>query len=211
MTPQDLKQIENFKARKSRNHHPLLKMKILLQCVQTLLLDRPRCTYLPTPSRFGKSALRADVPTSSWQLRCQWGSFAAYGVACGHASSRLEKILKRIGGNSFGDLGKVVAVVKFGEFSYRYGNSRNRFLVPKNIRKDTKHDAFGRVRTKSGKFRQSRECSIVSGIVAIDSGLENIDKDTKHGGFMLRKSSGKIGRARIVSGIVVIDSLHPKI
>ncbi|KAJ8984321.1 hypothetical protein NQ317_012540 [Molorchus minor] len=29
MTPQDLKQIENFKARKSRYHHPLLKMKIL--------------------------------------------------------------------------------------------------------------------------------------------------------------------------------------
>ncbi|KAJ8969778.1 hypothetical protein NQ317_016556 [Molorchus minor] len=42
-------------------------------------------------------------------------------------------------------------------------------------------------------------------------GHENIRKDTKHGGFRLRESSGKIERARIVSGIVAIDSSHLKI
>ncbi|KAJ8977246.1 hypothetical protein NQ317_007423 [Molorchus minor] len=56
------------------------------------------------------------------------------------------------------------------ECSDRFGNSRNRFLEP-----------------------------------------ENIGKDTKHGVSSLRESSGKVGIARIVSGIVAIDSSNLKI
>ncbi|KAJ8974007.1 hypothetical protein NQ317_007627 [Molorchus minor] len=115
------------------------------------------------------------------------GSFAANGAAslptAWPAATHLpawKKLLKRIGGQSFGDLGKMMAVMKgniasgkFGksrEGSNRFGNSRNRFLAP-----------------------------------------ESMMKDTKHGVSSLRESSGKIGSARIVSGIVAIDSSHLKI
>ncbi|KAJ8976938.1 hypothetical protein NQ317_012223 [Molorchus minor] len=86
---------------------------------------------------------------------------------------------------------------KIRECSHYFRNSRNLFLGPENISKDTKHSGF-RLRKNSGKVGSVR---IISGIVAIDSlYLE-----------MLRESLGKIGRVRIVLGIFVIDSLHPKI
>ncbi|KAJ8953965.1 hypothetical protein NQ317_015562 [Molorchus minor] len=119
---------------------------------------------------------------SSWQLRCQWGSFAAHGVACGHASSRLENIVEADRRSLVWRFGESGGSCQVWEFSYRYGNSRNRFLVPKNIRKDTKHDGF-RLREKFGK---SREVSNRFGNSRNRfPGLENIGKDTKHGGFML--------------------------
>ncbi|KAJ8980411.1 hypothetical protein NQ317_009406 [Molorchus minor] len=40
---------------------------------------------------------------------------------------------------------------------------------------------------------------------------EYVMKDTKYGSSSFLESSGKTGRARIALGIVVIDSLHPKI
>ncbi|KAJ8971982.1 hypothetical protein NQ317_010078 [Molorchus minor] len=118
------------------------------------------------------------------------GNFAANGTAspptAWPAATHLpawKKLLMRIGGQSFGDLGKVVAV-----------------MMPSG--------EVGQNRENSGKVGNAL---IISGIVAIDSLTENIRKDIKHDGPSLQESSGKIGSARIALGIVVIDSLHPKI
>ncbi|KAJ8977148.1 hypothetical protein NQ317_016815 [Molorchus minor] len=116
---------------------------------------------------------------------------------------------------------------KIRECSDHSRNSRNRFLESENIRKDIKHSGF-RPQENSGKVGRAR---IVSGIVAIVSPYlkirecsdhsrnsrnrflesENIRKDIKHGGFRLQENSGKVGRARIVSGIVAIVSPYLKI
>ncbi|KAJ8977555.1 hypothetical protein NQ317_019130 [Molorchus minor] len=115
------------------------------------------------------------------------GSFAANGVACGHASSRLETIVEP---------DRRLIAWRFGESSGGYDGESC----------DDSNDR--RAREKSGQFGS---VCIVSGVVQIDSlYLKNVRKDAKLGGFRLRESSGKIGRARIVSGIVAIDSSHLK-